>query len=203
MANRQFYQFLYSTNPMLTYLEGRCNIGSSGAVSSVKGGGISNVVRLSAGVYKIIFENNYNKVLAVNANLQAPVTGSNVAATALVPGTVYQITALGTTTQANWETAGVPSGVTAAVGLVFLAAATSSGNGTAKELGTSGISAIEVIGDSNKSIISTTSPYLVIKCLAATNAGDTTLIAADPASGSVLSFDCMFRNSSLPGKGES
>ena len=202
MANRRFYQFMYSANPMLTYIEGRCDIGSSGAVSNVKGSGISNVVRLSAGVYKIILENNYNKCLSIDADLQAPVSGSDVAATALTPAVVYQITALGTTTQAQWETAGVPSGVTAAVGLVFLAAATSSGNGTAKILGASGISAIEVIGDSNKSIISTTQPYVVIKCLAATNSSTTTLIAADPASGSVLSFDLMLRNSSLPGKGE-
>jgi hypothetical protein len=50
---------------------------------------------------------------------------------AFVIGTQYKIVALGNTTQAQWETAGVPSGTTAAANVVFTAAAAGTGTGTA------------------------------------------------------------------------
>lgn len=54
--------------------------------------------------------------------------GSPVAASALVVGTGYRIETLGTT---NWTACGLPAGVTAAVGLTFVAAAPGTGTGTA------------------------------------------------------------------------
>ena len=56
--------------------------------------------------------------------------GSAVAASALVVGTGYRIESLGTT---NWTACGLPAGVTAAVGLTFVATATGAGTGTAIE----------------------------------------------------------------------
>lgn len=123
-------------------------IGASGAptIASGNGYGVASITRMAAGQYRLQVQDNYSKLLQFKASMQSPVTGGNIAATALTPGLVYQITALGTTTQANWVTAGVPSGITAAVGVTFLAAATSSGNGTAKLLGSSGINSIELLG---------------------------------------------------------
>jgi len=51
--------------------------------------------------------------------------------TALVVGKYYTIASLGTTTATQWETAGVPSGTTAAVGVIFKALAVGVGTGTA------------------------------------------------------------------------
>ena len=56
--------------------------------------------------------------------------GSAVAASALVVGTGYRIESLGTT---NWTACGLPAGVTAAVGLTFVATAAGTGTGTAIE----------------------------------------------------------------------
>jgi len=53
------------------------------------------------------------------------------AATAFVIGTQYKIGAVGSSTQAQWEIAGVPSGTTAAADVVFTAIAQTAGTGTA------------------------------------------------------------------------
>lgn len=125
------------------------DIGSSGAptIRSGTGKGITGLTRLAAGQYRLQLDDNYNQLFSFQASLKSPVTGSGIAATALTPGLVYQIVTLGTTTQANWVTAGLPVGITAAVGVTFKCAATSSGNGTAKLLGTSGVSCVELLGD--------------------------------------------------------
>lgn len=56
--------------------------------------------------------------------------GTAIAASALVVGTGYRIESLGTT---NWTACGLPAGVTAAVGLTFVASAAGTGTGTAIE----------------------------------------------------------------------
>ena len=198
MANRYMKQFLFSFNPMLTYIEGNAVIGGSGAVGTTKGSGISSVVRLSQGRYQINLEDPYARYLGGYAGCVAPTTGSNVAAASLAAGTVYVITAVGTT---NWQTAGLAAGITPAVGMAFKATAASTGTGTAKAVGTSGIAMVEVVGDANLTVAAPT-PYLIIQTMGPTAAGDTTLIPQDPASGSVLGFALMLRNSSLKGKGE-
>ena len=62
--------------------------------------------------------------------LQTTGTPTNIAVTALVTSTVYSITALGTTTQAGWNTAAGTSSVTYVVGSVFTCAAVTIGTGT-------------------------------------------------------------------------
>jgi hypothetical protein len=150
MANRNYPQSrVYSNHLMPVSLDLSVSIGASGAptIESGSGLGIASITRMAAGQYRIRLQDNYAKLLQFNASFQSPVSGSDVAAGSLTPGVVYQITALGTSTQANWETAGVPAGITAAVGVVFKCAATSSGNGTAKVLGSSGIVAAELMGN--------------------------------------------------------
>lgn len=204
MANARFTQFFYTKHTMPILLDCNFEVGGTGAVGTLKGPGITGVTRLAAGVYKISLQDNYYKFFGISSFIASPLSGSNVAATALTPGVVYEITALGTTTTANWVTAGVPANITPAVGVAFLAAATSSGNGTAKILGVSGIAAIEVVGDPNVTIAAAggSGGYVVVKCLGATAAGDTTLVATDPASGSNLQVSLYLSNSSVLVAGE-
>lgn len=205
MANRNFpASRTFGFNLLPVRLESSFNVGASGAVSSAKvNNGVKSITRLAAGIYQLQLDDNYAAFLSAQINFKAPVTGSNVAATALTPGVVYEITALGTTTQAQWVTAGVPSGITASVGLSFLAAATSSGNGTAKAIGASGVNTIEMVGNpqqglSNQPFVQGSGgSYLIFKCIGPTSSSDTTPIAVDPASGSICYIELIMNNSQV------
>ncbi len=205
MANRNFpANRVFGFQVMPVRLTTKFSVGASGAVSATQTtGGVKSITRLAAGVYRLQLDDNYNSFSEFRATIKAPVTGSNVAATALTPGVMYEITALGTTTQANWVTAGVPSGITAAVGTVFLAAATSSGNGTAKAIGFSGVTSIEVLGDpqqmlSNQPFVQGSGGgYITIKCNGPTATADTAPVATDPASGSQIYIQLWMNNSSI------
>lgn len=205
MANRNFTsQRNYNFHVMPVQVDMSCSIGASGVptIEDGSGLGIKSITKMADGQYRIRLEDNYKKLLMVDARMQSPVTGAAVAATALVPGTVYQITSMGTTTQAQWVTAGVPSGITAAVGVVFKAAATSSGTGAGKALGASGIATIEVIGNSENQLnsqpfTSQNGGYVDIQTLGPTAGGDTALIAKDPADGSKLFISIKLSNSSI------
>lgn len=171
-------------------------IGATGAVGTITGIGVSAVTRLSAGVYRIQLQDVYYSLTSFNANFQSPVAGSSVPSGSLITNTIYQITAVGTT---NWQTAGLPTGVTAAVGQVFKAATTSAGTGTAKALGTCGISHVEQSGIMENPAPSAQAggAYIIITCYAATDASTTTMIATDPADGSTLNVTIELNNSSV------
>lgn len=174
-------------------------IGATGAVGTVKGSGLLGVTRLDTGVYQLQFEDNYNRFLGLTAGFVSPVTGLSVSGGAFVAGTLYIITSLGTTTTAQWLAAGVPAGVTPAVGVAFVATGVGAGSGTVKAAGSSGVFAIEVAGNSNLTIANSEQgkgAIVVIQCLDAAGA------LTDPAEGSVLGFSAVFRNSSVKGKGE-
>jgi len=206
MANRRFTQFFYTPHMMPVLLDLNVAIGGSGAVGTVKGPGISSVTRLAAGIYKIKLQDNYNRYYGIESSFLGPVTGSDVPAGSLVTGTLYVITALGTTTQAQWEAAGVPAGVTAAVGVSFVAVATTSGTGTAKAVGSSGVNAVEVAGQPTLQLgpqgVANQGGYIIIKCIGVTSSSDTTPIAVDPASGSTLFLQIYLSNSSVQVQGE-
>jgi len=106
----------------------------------------------AAGYALIQFKNNFNYYLGGFSGFVAPVTGGNLTST--TRGVPYVIVSLGTTTAAQWAAAGVPVGLTAAVGMSFFAIATGSigGTGAVKLSGSSGISSVEVLGDPNLSI---------------------------------------------------
>lgn len=153
-------------------LDAQVAIGSSGAptIASGNGYGIASITRMSAGKYRIRLQDNFAKLLGFQANMVSPVSGAGVAAGSLSVGTVYQISSMGNTTQAQWVTAGVPSGITAAVGVVFKCAATSAGTGEAKVLGSSGIAAVELLGVSNNMLnyqpyIDGSGGYIDFQCL--------------------------------------
>jgi hypothetical protein len=194
MANRLYQQFSFGLVKYPVVLHGRADIGASGATSNLVGAGVSSLTRLAQGVYALKLEDNYNRFYNLQVRFEAPVTGSDVTAGSFVVGTLYEITALGDT---NFAAIGLPAGVTPAVGVSFVATGVGAGTGTAKAVGVSGIYGVEVVG--NPQLMDAPSPqgaYIYFKTLNASGA------ATDPASGSVMFFTVVFRNSSVKDKGE-
>lgn len=200
MANRSYTQFFYTLHKMPILLDCNVVIGAAGAVGTTKGPGITAVTHLATGIYKVQFQDNYYRYYSGTWGFVAPVTGADVAGGAFVVGTPYVITALGNTTQAQWEAAGVPAGVTAAVGVSFVALTVGAGTGTVKAVGSSGIFALEVIGNTNLQLgpqpAGSQGGYVIVKCMDAAGA------AADPASGSVMGLTFYLSNSSVLIQGE-
>lgn len=205
MANRNFpasRQFGMHFMPVQLILN--ATIGASGAPTIVTGQGlgIASITRLVAGVYRIQLQDNYNTLLNVRGNVSSAVTGSNVAVTGITPGIVYQITVLGTTTAAGWVTAGLPAGITPAVGATFKAAATTTGTGQVKVLAASAITSIQPMSTpstmlSNQPNTPLLGSFIDIMCVGPTDASTTTAIAQDPADGSTLSIVLLLNNSGV------
>jgi hypothetical protein len=119
-----------------------------------------------------------------------PVTSGLTSTTA---GNAYQIATLGTTTLAQWQTAGLPKGLTPTVNQSFIATATGSigGSGTVYAPSVSGITSLEVVGDPNQSVASSSTTqyggaWVLLQTLGATSSSVTTLIPTAPANNSVL-----------------
>lgn len=103
--------------------------------------------------YAIIqLQGNFNRYIGGFAGAQAPLTSTST--TSLTQGNPYVITSLGTTTTAQWQTAGLPAGFTPAVGSAFIAAATASlsGTGTVGVPAASTVLSVQVVGDPNQEI---------------------------------------------------
>jgi len=209
MANRYLRQFFYTMHAMPVLLDLNCDIGASGAPSNLVGPGITSITRLSAGRYQIKLQDNYRVAYGVVASLQAPVSGSAIDPNAGAVGTVYQITTVGAT---DWATAGLPTGLTPTVGQVLkLAAAPTASTGRVKAIGVSGITCVEIVGDTNDMLsplptnnvsASNKGGIVTIQCLGATDASTTTLIPKDPADGSRLYVIIYLSNSSVTQQGE-
>lgn len=198
MANRYFTQFFYTPHKMPVLLDCNVVIGSTGAVGTLKGPGIASVTRLGTGLYQIKLQDNYNRYYMGGWGFVSPVTGASVNDGSFVTGTQYIITAVGTT---DWLAAGLPAGITPAVGCTFKAAgAGGAGTGTAKAVGSSGIFALEVVGDTNLMLApagqANQGGIVTIKCLNASGA------ATDPAAGSVMGLTFYLSNSSVMVQGE-
>lgn len=220
MANATFNQFLFSYHKVpveldcvftvdntagagVTGLQGRgiqaVWMHSGSASSSNPNPAVGNIVVQLSDSYKYYFASDYS--------IQAPLSGTNVAIDAvdanLTVGDVYVISALGTSTTADWVAVGVPAAITPAVGVSFVAAATGAGTGTGQvQVPTkSGISAIEVVGDPNVMVNYYASngsyPQILLQTLAATNSSTTTLIPTAPAQGSIIQLKFLLSNSSV------
>lgn len=188
-------------------------VGASGAVGTTTGAYISSVTKLATGLYQIKLQDNYSGYYMGSAQLQSPVTGSalaiNSVAAALTVGQPYQITVVGTNTDAAWRAIGVPAGVTIAVGVSFVATATGSGavgTGRVKLVAAgSGIDKIELIGSPmmSPSPAISVGGVLIIQTLqaqigAATTQGTALQYAlASPADGSVMRLRFLLSNSSV------
>lgn len=173
MSNRRNIQFTYNPHNKATILDcsftvnhtdsaglGVTNLNASGRIANVfmntnqtpgKGvGGITNP-NPQAGIIIVQMSDNYNKFLNVMHTLRNPLSGSGISS-GLSVGNVYVITVLGTTTLAQWQAAGVPTYITPAVGVAFVAAATSfTGTGRVQAPATAGtgIQSIEKLGSAS------------------------------------------------------
>lgn len=193
-------------------------------IRSLKGPGIANVfMKTSAtpaagnpnpadGIIVVKLAQNFQRLLGVFAGAVSPLAGSNLVLSAgsLVPGEVYVITSLGsTTTAADWITVGVPLGYTPAVGMSFVALTDGSGlgNATVKAVGVSGISSIEAMGNLNLTLAGQApsgpvGAQLLFQCLGATSSSVTTLIPTAPANESVISMSLYLSDSAITVAGQ-
>lgn len=177
MANRRDIQFHYSPHNKATVLDCSFIVDASngngfGVRSLKKSGRISTVFMNTsstpgkaangqlnpnpqAGLIQVTLQDNYNAYLGGYSGFVSPLSGSQISistGSSLTAGHLYVITSLGTTTQAQWQTVGLSSSIKAAVGVSFIAIATSgTGTGTVQTFATAGsnIDHVEVVGDAN------------------------------------------------------
>lgn len=161
----------------------------------------------ASGTIVIQFQDNFNRSLSGWDSKVSPLSGSPllVASAGLTAGIAYVIVSLGTTTTAAWHALGVPIGVAPAVGVSFIAAATSALGTGAVEItaaaGT-GICSIETVGDPNLSIAPNPlvnqgfGAQMILQCR------DYAGAIAAPAAGSVISLNFYINDSSVQVQGE-
>lgn len=161
----------------------------------------------AAGTIVVQLQDNYNKSYSGFHAIVSPVSGTPllVASAGLTVGVAYIIVTLGTTTTAAWHALGVPPGVSPAVGVSFIAAATSALGTGAVEITAaagSGVASIETVGDPNLSIAPLPSAnqgygaQIILQCRDYAGA----LVA--PAAGSVISLAFYLSDSSIIIAGE-
>jgi hypothetical protein len=63
MANRNYNKSVYTLQQDLVMLNVECDIGTTGAVTNVKGSGVSTVARTGVGAYTITLQDNYDRLL--------------------------------------------------------------------------------------------------------------------------------------------
>ncbi len=211
MASRQFNQFLYSLNTNPVFIEGSFTVAASGAVSpssGIVGGGTQAVTRVGTGSYRIQLQDDYNRVLGFNAMALPGSSGAGpVTDGSLSIGTAYQVVFASSSTK--WTDLGLPAGVTVIPGMPFVATSGASagplgssgvsaaGNGVVIPLRAPGVSAVQLLPNYNTQLVSSTAgAYLFMQTL------NSSLVAADPTSGTVVRYNIMLRNSSVLGKGE-
>lgn len=223
MANRRFTQFYSTLHNKPVQLD--CNFvvdstnGNGLGQRSLKGAGIQQVFmhttaplsgsgnpNPNAGYIQVNFQDNYNFYYFGSSGFVSQVSGTPLTST--TAGLIYVIVSLGTTTLAQWHAAGLASGITPAVGVSFVATATGAIGGTgAVEVPAaagSGVANIEVIGDPNKTIVSSganvqglaNGSYIILKCF------DYAGALAAPADGSVCGLSFVFSNSRLQVNGD-
>jgi len=219
MANRNWSSAgkIYSMHVMPVLLD--CNFivdnanGNGLGIRSLKGPAIQNVFMHTTaspgvgnggvvnpnpapGAIMIQLADNYNRYLSGFAGFIAPVGASSPSITA---GNPYVITALGTASIAQWQAAGVPSGVAPAVGLAFIAKVSESlpGGAMAAAPASSNLGHIELIGDPNLAISSVPQGQGFI-IAQAFNGGS----AVAPTNGTVISLAFYLNNSSVLVQGE-
>lgn len=96
MADRNFERSLNSLNKGLTFIEGNAVIGSTGAVGTVKGSGVTSVTRTGAGAYTLKLEDKYSRYLGGSVGFINASTGSGIAAVEVASLTVNTEVADGT-----------------------------------------------------------------------------------------------------------
>lgn len=225
MAQRRYNQFFYTLHKYPVQID--CNFivdstnGNGLGIRSLKGGGVGNVFmhttqapgtsagqlnpNPAAGYISVQFTENYNFYYAGTAGFVSPLSGTPL--TAVTNHTTYVIVSLGTATLAQWQAVGLPRGIAPAVGVAFVATATGTIGGSAAveviAATGSGIDHIEVVGDPNKTILSSAGAVMgqpngssmQLACFLS-NA------VATPADGTVIGLSFLFSNSSVTVAGD-
>lgn len=161
----------------------------------------------ASGTIVIQLADNYNRSMSGFHALVSPVSGTPllVASAGLTVGIAYIIVSLGTTTTAAWHALGVPAGVAPAIGVSFIAAATSALGTGAVEItaaaGT-GVASIETVGDPNLSIAPNPNANQGYGASFIVQCRDYAGAIVAPANGSVISLSFYLNNSSITVQGE-
>lgn len=161
----------------------------------------------ASGTIIIQLQDNFNRSFSGFNSIVSPLSGSPllVASAGLTVGVAYVIVSLGTTTAAAYHALGVPAGVTPAVGVAFIAKATSALGTGAVEITAaagSGVASIETVGDPNLSIAPDPTQsqgfgaQLILQCRDYAGA----IVA--PANGTVISLGMYLSDSSVIIQGE-
>jgi len=223
MANRNFASAgkIYSMHVMPVLLD--CNFvvdstnGNGLGIRNLKGPAVSAVyMHTSAtpaagnpnpgtGVIILQLADNYNRYFG---GFSGTVSALGSASAAITANTTYVIESLGTTTAAQWVTAGVPANMLnlnglPQPGLAFVAATSETIPGSPLvapiAAAGSGIDHIEIVGDPNVSIsplpISSTGGQIILQCFSGG-------VQTAPANGSVISLSTYLSNSSITIQGE-
>jgi hypothetical protein len=160
------------------------------------------------GVIVVQFEDNFNRSITGIKAIASPTSGisTKVDNSALTQGIAYIITTLGDSTAAQWRALGVPSGVTPAVGVSFIAASVGAGANTSTSrvmaAVTSNITTIETVGDPNTTIAPDPTKnqgfgaQFILECR--NNSG----AVAAPVDGTVISLAFLLNNSGVTVQGE-
>lgn len=215
MANRNFTQKMFTLRnyPVLLDCNFIVNNANASGITALKGPGIANVFMHTtttpttgspnpeAGTAIVFLQDNYKRYLGNFSGFVSALSGSNLT-TGLTVGRAYTITVLGASTLAQWQTAGLTRGITPALGVTFIAEATSiAGGGAVQAPVSAGIDSIELVNDPNATLNFQGSPavgagpYLIIRFL---NAG----AATAPANGSTCHLAFYLSNSSINSQGE-
>ena len=163
----------------------------------------------ATGFAMIQLAGNFNKHMGTKVSIASP-AGTPVKidnGATLTLHQIYQITTLGNATAAQWTTVGVPAGVTPAVGVCFVAAATGAGSGNTSTSrvappSLSGVTSAEIVGSptamANTSNSATNGgAYLYIQFLAPTSASVTTMIPTNPTDLSTIEMQIRMDGSSV------
>lgn len=224
MSNRRYIQFFQTLHKSPVLLD--CNFvvdstnGNGLGLRSLKGPGIANVYmhtsataaagnpNPAAGYIYVQLQDNYNRYYGGFSGQVAPVSGTPInVTTGVTAGLVYVIVSVGTTSAAQWQKLGLPVGTAPAVGVSFVAIATTTatGSGVIEVPATagSGIDHIEVIGDANLSIVSSgpsvlgqgSGAYLILACYK-------NGVLTAPTNGSAVGLSFYMGNSSILVQGE-
>ena len=152
--------------------------------------------------YAIIqLASNFNRYINGFTGIASPVGSSG---SSITSGNPYVITSLGTTTTAQWQSAGLPQGLIPTVGQAFIATTTESipGTGTVASPTSSSILQISLVGDpnqtlNNSNVAANGGAYIIIQFLAATSSGVTTPVATAPSNNSTVALTIRLDGSSV------
>jgi len=170
--------------------------GNGLGIRSLKGNCLKNVFMFTsatpasgnpnpiAGLILVEFQSAFANYINGAYGFASPASGTPInISSGLSVGHVYIIVSVGTSTPANWQALGLPSTVTPAVGVAFIATSASAGTGTGvveiPAVAGSAVDHIELVGDPNTTCKLIGGGYMIIKCVAG-------LALTAPADGSVV-----------------